>query len=108
MQRRTFLKLATVSVAALATRLAFPWAAAGANGSVSYAGAIYRAGGAGKILTSSDGGATWSLHSDLGDIYSVTRLATERGGKSLRATVAYASRTFGLVLAPDGRLWLTA
>lgn len=105
MQRRTFLKVSAVAAAALAGRLAFPWAAAAAAGDVSYGGALYRTGDAGKVLTSVDGGTTWSLHSDLGDIYSITRLAV-RGGR-LRLTVGYGAHTFALALAPDARSWLT-
>ena len=106
MQRRTFLKVSAVAVAALAGRLAFPWAAAAATGDVSYAGALYRTGGAGKVLTSADGGTSWSLHSDLGDVYSITKLATDRRGR-LRLTVGYGGHTFALALAPDARSWLT-
>lgn len=107
MQRRTFLKVSAVAVAGLAGRLAFPWAAAAAGGDVSYGGVLYRAGSAGEVMTSTDGGATWSLHSDLGNIYSITKLAVERGGKRLRLTVGYGGHTFALALAPDARSWLT-
>lgn len=107
MNRRSFLKLASFTVAALGARLAFPWAAtAGGNGSVSFDGQLYRAGGAGKILTSVDGGTTWGLHSDLGDMYSVTKLVVDRGSR-LRLTVGYATYTFALALAPGKKSWLT-
>ncbi len=108
MERRTFLKLASLAVAGVAGRLAFPWAAAAATADVSYGGSLYRAGGAGKILTSADGGRSWALHSDLGDMYSITKLGVDRGGSRLRLTVGYAGHTFALVLAPDKRSWLTA
>ena len=107
MQRKGFLKLFAVAAVPPAVQLAFPWAAAAANADrVSYGGLLYRAGGNGKILTSADGGASWTLHSDLGDIYRVTRLVVDRTN-SLRARVEYAARTFTLTLGPDERSWLT-
>jgi hypothetical protein len=108
MQRGAFLKLASVTVVTTAGRLAFPWAAAAASKSVSYAGSLYRAGGAGKIETSADGGWRWVLHSDLGDMYSIKDLAVDRRSSRLGLTVGYAGRTFPLVLASDKRSWLTA
>jgi photosystem II stability/assembly factor-like uncharacterized protein len=106
MQRRTFLKLAATTTLAAGARLAFPWAAAAANQSVSYAGSLWRAGGAGKIQTSTDAGRTWTLHSNLGDMYSITNL-TVRNSR-LNLSVGYAGRTFPLVLGQDKRSWLTA
>jgi hypothetical protein len=108
MERRAFLKLASSAVVVTAGRLAFPWAAAAASRYVSYAGSLYRAGGAGKIETSADSGRTWTLHSDLGGMYSITNLAVDRRNTRLDLTVGYAGRTFPLVLAQDKRSWLTA
>jgi hypothetical protein len=108
MERQTFLKVSFLTVAAFAGRLAFPWAAAAAGGDVSYGGLLYRAGSAGKILTSADGGTSWSLHSDLGEMYSITKLAVDRRSRSLRLTTGYAGYPFALVLAPNQRSWLTA
>ena len=108
MERRTFLKTSFVALAAVGSRLAFPWAAEAGAGNVSYGGLLYRAGGAGKILTSADGGKNWSLHSDLGDMYSITKLMVLGGGSRLRLTVGYADDAFALFLAPDKRAWLTA
>ena len=108
MERRTFLKLAGSATVATAVRLAFPWAAAAGTRYVSYAGSLYRAGGAGKIETSADSGRTWTLHSDLGDMYSIANLAVDRRNTRLDLTVGYAGRTFPLVLAQDKRSWLTA
>jgi hypothetical protein len=106
MQRRAFLKLTAVTVVTTAGRLAFPWAAVAASKNVSYDGSLYRAGGKGKIQTSSDGGWSWALHSDLGDIYSITNLAVDHRTNKLGLTVGYAGRTFPLVLASDKRSWL--
>jgi hypothetical protein len=108
MVRRTFLKLAGSATVAAAFRFAFPWAAAAANGYVSYAGLFWRAGGAGKVETSADRGRSWRLHSDLGDMYSITNLAVDRQSSRLGLTVGYAGYTFPLVLAKDKRSWLTA
>jgi hypothetical protein len=108
MQRLTFLKVAGSATVAAATRVAFPWAAAAATKYVSYGGALYRAGTGGKIETSADSGRTWTLHSDLGDMYSIANLAVDRRNTQLDLTVGYAGRTFPLVLAQDKRSWLTA
>jgi hypothetical protein len=107
MERRTFLKVAGTATVAAAYRLANPWAAVAASRSVSYAGSLYRAGGAGRIETSADGGRSWTLHSDLGDIYSIKNLAVDGSKTRLGLTVGYAGRTFPLVLAQDKRSWLT-
>ena len=107
MERRTFLKLAATATVAAASQFAIPWAAAAASQYVSFAGSLYRAGGRGKIETSTDGGRSWTLHSDLGDMYAINRLAVDRRNR-LRLTVGYAGSTFRLVLAPDKRSWLTA
>jgi len=106
MQRRTFLKLAATTTVAAGARVAFPWAAGAANQPVSYAGSLWRAGGAGKIETSADAGRTWKLHSDLGDMFSITNLAVRNN--RLNVTVGYAGRSFPLVLGQDKRSWLTA
>jgi hypothetical protein len=106
MKRRTFLKLAATTTVAAGARVAFPWAAAAATQYVSYGGLLWRAGGTGKIETSADAGRTWTLHSNLGDMYSITKLAVR--SNRLYLTVGYAGRTFPLVLAQDKRSWLTA
>lgn len=108
MQRLTFLKVAGSASVAAASRLAFPWVAGAATRYVSFAGSLYRAGGAGKIETSADSGRTWTLHSDLGDIYSITNLAVDSRNTRLSLSVGYAGRKFPLVLAQDKRSWLTA
>ena len=107
MERRTFLKLASSTIVVAAGRLAFPWVAVAAGKTVSYDGSLYRAGSAGKIETSADDGRSWVLHSDLGDMYSITKLAVDNRSNRLGLTVGYAGRTFPLVLADDKRSWLT-
>ena len=105
MERRTFVKLGASATVAAAWRFAFPWDAAAAR-YVSYAGSLWRAGVAGRIETSADGGRTWTLHSDLGDMYSITKLAVDRQSNRLGLTVGYTGYTFPLVLAQDTRSWL--
>jgi hypothetical protein len=107
MERLTFLKVAGSATVAAASQVAFPWAAAAATRYVSFSGSLYRAGGAGKIETSADNGRTWTLHSDLGDMYSITNLGVDGSNTRLGLTVGYAGRTFPLVLAQDKRSWLT-
>jgi hypothetical protein len=108
MKRRTFVMVGASATVAAAAKLAFPWRASAASGYVSYAGSLYRAGGGGKIQTSADGGRTWMLHSDLGDMYSIKDIGVDRRTSTLGLTVGYAGRTFPLVLAQDKRSWLTA
>ena len=59
-----------------------------------------------KVQTSTDGGRTWKLHSNLGGMYSIRGLAVRN--RRLHLSVGYAGRTFTLVLAKDKRSWLTA
>jgi len=106
MQRRTFLKLAASTTVAATWRFAFPWAAAAANRYVSYAGVLWRAGAAGRIETSSDSGRSWTLHSNLGDMYSIANIVLDRRSSTLGLTVGYSGSTFPLVLAQDKRSWL--
>ena len=106
MQRSTFLKLAATTTFAAGARLAFPWAAAAANLPVSYAGALYRAAGHGKIQISRNAGRTWKLHSNLGDTNTIKSLVVRNG--RLHLSVGYAGRSFPLVLARNKRSWLTA
>jgi hypothetical protein len=105
MQRSAFLKLAATTTFAAGTRLAFPWAAAAANRPVRFRGALYRAGGKGRIQTSVNGGRSWKLHSNIGGMYSIKRLTVHNG--RLHLSVAYEGRTFPLVLARDKRSWRT-
>jgi hypothetical protein len=107
MQRRTFLKAAASATVAAASQVAFPWAASAASRYVSFAGSLYRAGGGGKIETSTDSGRSWVLHSDLGDMYSIKNLAVDQRNTRLNLSVGYLSDTFPLVLARDKRSWLT-
>jgi len=106
MKRQTFLRLAATSTFAAGAKLAFPWAAAAANPPVSFAGLLWRGGGAGKIQTSADGGRTWKLHSDLGHTNSIRTLAVRNS--RLHLAVGYSGHSFPLVLARDKRSWLTA
>jgi hypothetical protein len=99
------MKLAASATVAAAWQFGVPWAAAAETGYVSFAGLLWRAGGAGKVETSSDAGQTWTPHSDLGDKYSIRRLVVTRYNR-LRLTVGYAGSTFPLVLAKDKRSWL--
>jgi hypothetical protein len=106
MNRRTFLKLSSLSVGAAAVGLTIPFASAGAASTVvAFNGLTYRTDGGGRIVSSADGGLTWSLHSDLG--VKVYRLQVTRRNQ-LKATMKFAGRKFGLVLAPDQKRWMTA
>ncbi len=107
MQRRSFIKLGLLAIGGLFAQLSLPWSAAAAKSTVvGYAGSLYRAGSKGKIMTSANGGSTWRLHSDLGDVYAITDLAVDRTNR-LRLSLKYGGRTFGLFLAPDQQRWLT-
>ncbi len=107
MERRTFLKVSSVAVAAFAGQLASPWSARAAGKDVAYGGLLYRAGGSGRVLTSSDHGKSWTLHSDLGDIFSITDIAVDRRSRRLRLTVDYSGYPFVLFLGADAGSWVT-
>jgi hypothetical protein len=109
MHRRSFLKLgAALSVGAVMP-LGFDWeavaAAAAAARTVSAGGRLYKFSGR-RVYVSRTRGKTWALHSDLGPNCPVRRLTVDRRGR-LHASVGYRRWSFGLVLAPDRRTWLT-
>jgi hypothetical protein len=106
MNRQAFLKLGASATVAAAWRLAFPWDAVAAARYASFAGALYRSGGGGKIEKSTNSGRSWKLHSDLGDMYSIKQFTVDRHNGRLHLTVGYGHRTFPLVLARDRRSWL--
>jgi hypothetical protein len=106
MHRRRFLKLISLAAAGILVNLPFPMGAEAASTTASYRGSLYRAGTKGKILVSSNGGASWQVHMKLGRKCSVSKLAVDRSNH-LRATIGYAGYSFGLVLAPDNKRWLT-
>jgi hypothetical protein len=107
MKRSAFIKLGASTALTAGARVAFPWGAAAANRRpVSYAGSLWRAGGAGRIQTSTDAGRTWKLHSDLGSTNTIEHLAVHHN--RLHLSVGYAGHSFPLVLARDKRSWLTA
>jgi hypothetical protein len=114
MRRRAFLKLIGLTSAWAA--LAGPSAVAAATASAAGTGSTtvgapsgslrYKADG-GKILVSSDNGRTWTLHTNLGPMYRVDKVGADKSG-TVRASVDYLGRAFGLRLAPNLRWWLTA
>jgi hypothetical protein len=113
MRRRSFLKL--IGLTSVWVALAGPNAVLGAATSSAGSGSggvgttsgslRYKADG-GTILVSSDNGRTWTLHTNLGSMYRVDKLAAGKSG-AVEATVAYAGRAFGLRLAPNLQSWLT-
>jgi hypothetical protein len=105
--RRRFLKLLGLGSLAATLPLPFSAIALSASRTASANGMLYRGDGGGRIYVSSDGGATWQLHTYLGPDYGVQRLTTDRRGQ-LRASIGYLGRTFELVLSPNLRQWLTS
>jgi hypothetical protein len=107
MHRRTFLRLLTVSAIGATLRVPFAWAtvAAGAR-VVSAGGRLYRSDGSGRVYVSLDAGKTWGLHSDLGSSCAITKLTVDSRDR-LHANVAFSRWSFGLLLGPDLRSWLT-
>jgi hypothetical protein len=73
---------------------------------ISYAGRLYRIDGSGKVYVSGNGGTSWTLQTDLGRKYSVTRLVVDPADR-LTASVGFDSWSFSLVLAPDLKAWRT-
>ena len=109
MHRRNFLKLVAAMSVGVAMPLTFDWtavaAAAAAAQTVSAGGRLYKSKG-GRVDVSRDRGKTWALHSDLGPSCPVKRLTVDRNGR-LHATVGFRRWSFGRMLAPDQRSWLT-
>jgi hypothetical protein len=108
MHRRRFLKLLGLASTAAAARLPFlaGFTAAATTKTVSYGGRLYRNDGSGKVYVSANGGASWTLQTDLGRKYSVTKLVVDRANR-LIASVGFGSWSFDLVLAPDLKAWRT-
>ena len=107
MRRRRFLKLVGLTSLAAVIRVPFaaPLAAAPLR-LVLYEGLHYRGDAAGYIYTSGDGGNTWAVHTNLGPMFSVDRLAVDRRSR-LRAIIGYSGRSFDLQLAANRRSWLS-
>jgi hypothetical protein len=107
MHRRNFLKLVGLATAGAVVRVPFGSALvqAAAAKPVSSGGLMYKTDGKGRIFVSATSGKSWTLHSNIGEIYS-TALATDKAGRLL-ATVGYLGRSFGLVLGSNSREWLT-
>ena len=107
MRRRRFLKLVGLTSLAAVIRVPFdaPIAAAPLR-VVAYEGRHYRGDAAGYIYVSSDGGYTWTVHTNLGPMFSIDRLAVDRRSR-LRAIVGYSGRSFDLQLAANRRSWLS-
>jgi hypothetical protein len=107
MHRRTFLRLLTVSTIGATLPVPFAWATVAAGSkAVSAGGRLYRSDGTGRVDVSLDTGKTWALHSDLGSSCSVTKLSVDAGDR-LHANVGFSRWSFGLMLGPDLRSWLT-
>ncbi len=70
-------------------------------------GVIFRGTPAGEIQTSHDGGRTWQLHTRLGSQYAITDLISDQS-KQIHARVAFAGRSFDLILAKGHKYWITA
>jgi hypothetical protein len=131
MDRRVFLKAAVVGIAVatagpsgLAATVAVarparsgPRPATGAvtgpvNGAqvsplaVSHSGRVYRGTSSGRVETSVDHGATWTLHTNLGPTNPVRSLDVNAG--QLIAVVGPSAHAVNLTLGPDGTYWHAA
>jgi len=69
-------------------------------------GQIYKGTHDGKIYVSGNGGKTWKLQSNFGSSYPVLDIFTARD-KQLYAHMGYKRTSFHLVLAKDGKTWLS-
>jgi hypothetical protein len=110
MTRRRFLKTLALSAAAIAS-VAAPSslsanvrAAATNAGSSSLNGAVYAGTNTGRILSSRDGGKSWSPNADFGSHCSV--LSVVRQQEQLVATIAVRGFTF-MLASSDGHVWRT-
>lgn len=109
MYRRGFLKLAGLAAVGATVRLVVPaWAepAAAARRVTAPDGKIYRGDLRGHIFVSSDKGASWSLHTNLGSQIRIRRMDRDSRGR-VRAVVGYRGRLFPLYLGADARSWMS-
>lgn len=106
MQRRDFLKVASLfSVSAYVVGGPFGQlsdlpleATAGEK--------MYRGTRSGEILTSSDAGKTWQLHTNFGPACPIVNIYTAKNGQ-VYADATFKARPFHLMLSQDGDKWLT-
>ena len=106
MKRRDFLKVASlfsvsayIAIGPLGKMAARPLEAiSGAK--------IFRGTRGGEIHTSGDGGKTWELHTSFGPACPIANIYTSPNGQ-VYADVAFKPHSFHLLLASDGKKWLT-
>jgi len=108
MNRRDFLKVSGLSSAAMFVQIG-PLISEAKNLKSDWLkvdDVLFRGTYNGEILTSHDSGQTWQLHTWLGREYAVTGLFSD-WSQSIHAQVAFAGRSFDLVLAKDQKYWRT-
>ena len=108
MNRRDFLKISGFLSAALIVQFgSLPSTTKNRPVEVVSGGVTFRGTQAGEIQTSPDGGRTWQLHTRLGSQYEITGLSSDWSQRVV-AKVAFAGRSFDLVLTKDKKYWITA
>jgi hypothetical protein len=103
MRRREFLKIIAITAVAPLIPLGLVGirpAEAAVNGMV------YRADASGRILTSSDAGKTWQLHTHFGPQYSIIALTVDAASR-VRARIGFSGHSFDLILSQKGKFWET-
>ena len=107
MNRREFLKIGSLSTAALLIQFKhIPIKFLNRPALIEHQRKIYRATPAGEIQVSHDLGKTWQLHLHLGKEYSVTAFFKDVW-QHLHARVSFSGREFDLTLAPGSKYWLS-
>lgn len=69
-------------------------------------GVVYRGNPDGSIITSSDAGKTWQVHTRLGSQYTIQKLFLGTAG-NLYARIGFAGRSFDLMLSRNLSHWKT-
>jgi hypothetical protein len=108
MNRRDFLKVSSLSSAALFVQVS-PLLSKSKYlqaDLLKVDGVLFRSAHGGEIHTSHDVGRTWQLHTRLGSEYAITGLYSD-WWQQLHAQVAFAGHSFDLVLGKDKKYWRT-
>jgi hypothetical protein len=108
MNRRDFLKVSSLFSAALFIQVG-PLSSKARTQPIEleYKGMLFRGTRDGEIHVSYDSGQTWQLHTRLGTECSITSIFMD-WSQRVHTQIAFADRSFDLVLAKGNRYWVTA
>ena len=106
MNRRDFLKVGTVLLAAFLVPLHATSSRASPPLEARSGDKLYRGTSDGKIYVSANQGKHWQLHTNFGSAFSIFDLAADYK-EQVHAQLGFAGYSFELALAQEGNIWRT-